>query len=123
MLIRFSHTGVEGRGLLCCAQRAGVGAKHTPGFRERWDLQDPSRNCHGKSASGKDPTRKFPIFEAILLLCSAEAWGGRGQSDWGKLQVFWPTHQEGTEHVEAYEVEDSKAAATGVVGFGGVGRL
>lgn len=98
-------------------------AEHPPGCRERWNLQSPRRNCHGKSATGKDPTRNFPIFEAILLLCSTEARRGSGQFDWGKLQVLWPTHQEGTEHVEAYEVEDSEAAATGVVSFSGVGRL
>lgn len=33
------------------------------------------------------------------------------------------THQEGTEHVEADEVEDGEAAAAGVVGFSGVGWL
>lgn len=41
----------------------------------------------------------------------------------GRFWLLRWTHQEGTEHVEADEIEDSEAAATGVICFGGVGRL
>lgn len=40
-----------------------------------------------------------------------------------RFQLLEQTHQEGTEHVETDEIEDSEAAATGVIGFSGVGWL
>lgn len=80
--------------------------------------QDPHpMGLHGRM---RPAHAALPSQEPAPVHGWAAAHGGYGEELKG---MHGPTYQEGTEHVEADEVEDGEAAAAGVVGFSGVGWL